>query len=262
MFPAPSPNSQAILQQMASAGATPGTLEFHRTAINAAAARKSDASFVGQEPIAVSEGQGQAMAATEADNKGQRQQIAQSNTDPFGQHDANDAANGLFLLAQARSGPQGQNQYAAGVQQNPAVPAAPNGQSQNTSPNMAKPAARIASGSLGGSISVSAPAASEGSGEFSESGGSEETKPNTRAKGKKGGSNAKTNQTANGRRKAEETPTKAPASKKAKGNSGTAMPDFNADSDEEMDMNKEMLNENGKKMTDEEKRKNFLERNR
>ncbi|KAK8088102.1 hypothetical protein PG997_003063 [Apiospora hydei] len=39
MFPAPSPNSQALYAQLASGGATPNTLDFHRTAMNAAAAK-------------------------------------------------------------------------------------------------------------------------------------------------------------------------------------------------------------------------------
>ncbi|KAH7113696.1 Aft1 HRA domain-containing protein [Dactylonectria estremocensis] len=40
MFPAPSPNSQALFAQLASGGATPSTIDFHRTAISAAAKRE------------------------------------------------------------------------------------------------------------------------------------------------------------------------------------------------------------------------------
>ncbi|KMQ81444.1 bzip transcription factor, partial [Lasius niger] len=40
MFPAPSPNSQALFAQLAGGGATPSTLDFHRTALSAAAKRE------------------------------------------------------------------------------------------------------------------------------------------------------------------------------------------------------------------------------
>ncbi|KAI9805704.1 MAG: hypothetical protein M1833_005197 [Piccolia ochrophora] len=278
MFPAPSPGSQAILQQLASGGATPSTLDFHRTAMNAAAARKSEQSAPGQNNAASI--QAQEPLTTEADGgkmKAPQQQGAQASVDPFGQHDANDAANGLFLLAQAqaqaRNGAQDQGQFSAANQQNLAAalpsstasqpPNQPAGvQSQNTSPNLAKVAARNASGSIGGgSLSGSVGGISELSADISDSGASEKAKPSTRNKGKKSGG-SKSGQNASGRRKAEETPSKPPASKKAKGNSGSAMPDFDMPSDDDIDMKEDQLNEHGKKMTDEEKRKNFLERNR
>ncbi|KAH6985514.1 hypothetical protein EDB80DRAFT_732920 [Ilyonectria destructans] len=40
MFPAPSPNSQALFAQLASGGTTPSTIDFHRTAMSAAAKRE------------------------------------------------------------------------------------------------------------------------------------------------------------------------------------------------------------------------------
>src|SRR6185436_4720757 len=43
MFPAPSPNSQALFNQLQSGGATPSTLDFHRTALSAAAQAKINA---------------------------------------------------------------------------------------------------------------------------------------------------------------------------------------------------------------------------
>lgn len=67
------------------------------------------------------------------------------------------------------------------------------------------------------------------------------------------------NQT-NGRVK-NETSSKGPAGKKSKGSNGHAM-EPEPQSEEEPDMSKDEYNANGKKMTDEEKRKNFLERNR
>jgi ATF/CREB family transcription factor len=86
----------------------------------------------------------------------------------------------------------------------------------------------------------------------------QQNRPNTRGKGKR--TTAAASQT-NGRRKADETPSKGPASKKAKANNSHAM-SAEPPSDEEPDMSKDEYNANGKKMTDEEKRKNFLERNR
>lgn len=97
-----------------------------------------------------------------------------------------------------------------------------------------------------------------------------ESKPATRSRGKKGSGSTPSSQPTNGRRKADETPTKTPAKKRAKGNSGSAtkMPDFDDDDDDDDSSIKDEgegssgLNSSGKKMTDEEKRKNFLERNR
>jgi ATF/CREB family transcription factor len=86
----------------------------------------------------------------------------------------------------------------------------------------------------------------------------QQNRPNTRGKNKR--SSTQMSQT-NGRRKADETPSKAPAGKKGKGNNGQAT-EAEQQSEEEQDTNKDEYNSNGKKMTDEEKRKNFLERNR
>lgn len=89
---------------------------------------------------------------------------------------------------------------------------------------------------------------------------SEQARPNTRGKGKRnsGAGAASTN----GRRKAEEPPAKGPANKKAKTNGGA--PSVNSiDDDEDHSDDDSKGNDNPKqKMTDEEKRKNFLERNR
>ena len=273
MFPAASPNSSALLQQLASAGATPGTLDFHRTAMNAA--RKTDAATAANAgttadagvltaadaaPTTRSAADQVAMPAPTVDAPA-RAPPQHPKADPFGQHDANDAANGLFLLAQARSGPQPPGQFAAPAPQAATTSAAP---TQYTSPSIAKRAARNA-GSIGGSIDGSAPAVSEMSGDMSDSGASEHAKPNARGKGKKKGTAGSAGKSATAtRRKAEDTPSrKGPPAKKAKSTSASAMPDFTHDSDEEeVDMKADMLDSNGKKMTDEEKRKNFLERNR
>lgn len=118
-------------------------------------------------------------------------------------------------------------------------------------------------GSLGGSISGSVQDHSEMSGDVSE--GIDQSKPNTRAKSKRTSSGKVTNT----RRKADDTPSKPPPSKKTKSNNVSVNDNMNMDmsmdgldSDEEANIKEEQYHENGKKMTDEEKRKNFLERNR
>jgi ATF/CREB family transcription factor len=239
MFPQPSPNSAAIYAQMASGGATPGTLDFHRTAMTAAARAKRDEGLLQQNNIT---------SQPQDSINGIDSKISQP-AEMFGHGDANDAANGLFMLAsQSRNGSQG-NQYAM-APQNP-VHAHPQPQlaahSVDTSPTMAN---RNHNGSL-------STASGRGISEMSDE--SEQARPNTRGKGKKGGA-------TNGRRKADDTPIKTPASKKSKANNGNAnssLMEPEPVSDEEvLDMNKDEYNANGKKMTDEEKRKNFLERNR
>ena len=240
MFPEPSPNTQAYLQ-MSSGVATPSTLDFHRTAMSAAAAQKRD-------PL-----QSQMNITSQPQDPINAMEVKPPLPGQFDQHDANDAANGLFLLAQtgaARNGSQPANHYAMAsqmpVQATHQHGMPMGGQSTNTSPVMRN---------QNGSISTNS-----GRGASEMSGVSEENeqphKPNTRGKGKR--TSTAVSQT-NGRRKADETPSK-PANKKAKANSGLAMSE--PPSDEEPDMSKDEYNANGKKMTDEEKRKNFLERNR
>ena len=90
----------------------------------------------------------------------------------------------------------------------------------------------------------------------------EDTKPQTKSKGKKG-SAGKAAQ--NGKRKTEEaTPSKAQGGKRQRATNGSTMPLDEDDMDDGMvdidDMDD--IGTDGKKMTDEEKRKNFLERNR
>ncbi len=277
MFPAPSPNSQALFQALASGGATPNTLDFHRTAMNAAAAKKSD-KFGFQMKAPTSEGQEQRIKMEQKIQPAQQQQQqqgTQANPDPFGAGDANDAANGLFLLAQARGGSQSRNQFAMPEQPNPNTHDIANNvapttrqagtQSQATSPNVTKQPARNVNGSGGPSLSGSARGISEVSGEFSDSAASEQAKPNTRGKGKKFNT-GKAAQASNGGRKAEDVPSKGPANKKLKttsGNINNINMEMEMDSDEEGSVKQEEeLHESGRKMTDEEKRKNFLERNR
>ena len=245
MFPAPSPNSQALYQSLASGGATPSTLDFHRTAITAAAARKDPNQQNQTNGASVQQRAAPVAAMSQA-----------GSTQDFNQHDA---ANGLFLLAQAGNGAQANNQFAM---PNPPSAVANNNQSQSheTSPTMNNRGARAANGSIGGgSLSGSARGPSEMSAEDS----GDQSKPTTRTRGKRT-SAGKGAAPTNGRRKAEETPSKQPAAKKAK-NDNNMQTDLNGmgmDSEDEEQIKEEQYHADGKKMTDEEKRKNFLERNR
>ncbi|KAK7908502.1 hypothetical protein PG985_015805 [Apiospora marii] len=245
MFPAPSPNSQALYAQLASGGATPNTLDFHRTAMNAAAAKARE--------------QNQAPATSAPQEMSNGVTVKSEAKAAFDPHD-NDAANGLFMLAQ-------------GAQQRDAAPTASQQQQQQkqqqqypvggTQPSHAHPApANSASTSPqmnGNGVSASARGASEAA-----SAGSDEMEPSrpaARGKGKRGsnGSAAATN----GRRKAEEPPAKQPASKKTKTAPSPEMDEEHSSDEDGDDVDGHDADGKPKsKMTDEEKRKNFLERNR
>lgn len=251
MFPAPSPNTQAIFAQLASGTATPSTLDFHRTAMSAAAA-KANRENSANPPAPTSQPQESNGAAVKAETK-----------PAFDPHD-NDAANGLFMLAQGaqtRSGAQ--TQYPVGgngpvhAHPAPAPPVAPTSQA-GTSPHM-----------NGNGNSVVAPADTTARGvSEAHSGVSEESepaKPNTRGRGKRGGGSTGT---TSGRRKAEDAPAKQPANKKNRTSMSVNGSDEHS-SEEDDDGEKHGDNNNNdqqhsskSKMTDEEKRKNFLERNR
>jgi ATF/CREB family transcription factor len=248
MFPASSPGSQAVLAQLASSGATPGTLDFHRTALSAAAAAKREQQSL--QPGVTSQPQDtpQGAAPTKPETK--------APVGHFDPHD-NDAANGLFLLANGRNNgnAQPQTQYTIAPQQQVhAQRGSVSGPQASTSPHVTKTNPSAAGRSARGASEAGSAASDE----------SEQARPNTRGKGKRG-SNAGAG-ASNGRRKADDTVAKGPASKKAKTNGGSANSNHGY---EDMDMYEEddddsKHDEGGSKskMTDEEKRKNFLERNR
>jgi ATF/CREB family transcription factor len=179
-------------------------------------------------------------------------------SDPFGHDPAHNAANGLYLLA---------NQIPEGYQQAApihGVPTSNPGGSLDSSPNLAKRAAvnsaahsghapnRSISGS---SVSNTVRGVSEMSENMSDSSQEKETPARKRnAKSKAGAAST-------GKRKNDEAPKSA--SKKSKAAPKSQASDDGMDGDE----NEDDLDENGekkdtKKMTDEEKRRNFLERNR
>lgn len=246
MFPAPSPNSQALFSQLAGSSATPGTLDFQRTALSAAAAKREQHARAGQvqqsvtsQPQDISDG----LAAAKPEPK--------VPTGPFDPHD-NDAANGLFLLAQGRNGAQPQTQYAVVSQQVHAHPAPVPVQQPNTSPQMVNGNASVGGNSARG-VSEAGSAVSQET--------EQPARPNTRSKGKRNSSGGTASNT-NGRRKADDAPAKAPATKKAKTNGN---PPANVSDDMDVSDDESVDKDDGQpkqKMTDEEKRKNFLERNR
>lgn len=231
MFPAPSPNSQALFQQLQSGGATPGTLDFHRTAMNAAARTKNN-------PFGHTSNQTeQPVTSAPMDTK-------PATSDPFANHDA-EAANGLFMLAKG-----GQNNAFA-VPNQPVQPV----QAKPQQPDISQARNGRGAGSIG---SVSGPDISA-NGDNSDS--HDDQSKSARGKGKR---NTKTSNTANNRRKADETPQKG-SNKRAKGNNGAAVDPSLEEQDEDDDSDDDQqddIGKDGKKMTDEEKRKNFLERNR
>ncbi|KAH8692657.1 putative bZIP transcription factor [Talaromyces proteolyticus] len=214
MFPAPSPNTQSLLNSLQSGGATPSTLDFHRTAVSAAKRNGFNVNPT-SEPEQL----------TTMDNKTSQPAAV----DPFTHHDAADAANGLFMLAK-------------GGQANSDAFTVPNKTSDE-----AKRSTRNANNSISSEMTADG---SDTQGEL--------TKPASKAKGKKNPP-TKSNASVNGRRKAEDMP-KGP-NKKAKTNNAPFEVTPEEESDDE-DIKDEFGSKDPKKMTDEEKRKNFLERNR
>ncbi|KAH8602163.1 Aft1 HRA domain-containing protein [Bisporella sp. PMI_857] len=239
MFPEPSPGSAALFSQLGSGGATPSTIEFHRTALTAANSLKRESL------------QGQPNVTSQPQEANHSMEVKQPASSQFDQHDPQEAANSLFMLANNRNNPQPTSHYAVA----PQVPVHGHPQptmnignhSQQVSPTMAN--------RTNGSISTTS---GRGASEMSNSDNEQQSRPNTRGKGKR--NNSQINQT-NGRGKVD-TSAKVPANKKAKGSNGHAMPEPEDEEQEELDMSKDEYNAKGQKMTDEEKRKNFLERNR
>ncbi|KAH8426969.1 bZIP transcription factor atfA [Aspergillus melleus] len=228
MFPAPSPNSQALLQQLQSGGATPSTIEFHRTAL---AAKKNGVNGPTSNPTAEPE------------------QSSQTAAMDINHPDATDAANGLFMLA--KGGQANSNQFSV---PNQSSLASQNTQGQDQARDADKRASHVANGAPN--------AGREPSGDASDL-QAEQGKPSMKGKSKKNAA-TKTGGAANNRRKADDTPVKGPnkKSKVSQGSGSPEPPSDMGDSDDEDDEQKRKAQGDSKKMTDEEKRKNFLERNR
>lgn len=261
MFPAPSPSAFY-------GSSTPGTLEFQKAALSAARKSSHPPPPLIPPPTSQDPKQDATQPPTLMDpmnNNNQhkpRQPSDQYNTDP-----AHHAANGLFMLAHVTGAP---SVYPQAPHLQSGIP--PNGPSaMDTSPNMAKRAtvnSSAASTLPGSKFSGSAPAntvrgVSEMSIDRSES--SMEPEPSSARKGRNNKSKATPANT--GKRKNEEAGagSKVTPNKKSKP-TGRAM--SMSDDGEEYDEDQNMQHsdsgktKDGRKMTDEEKRKNFLERNR
>lgn len=256
MFPAPSPNSQALFNNFQSQGQTPGTLDFQRSAASAAQRNKAE------------QGQGQQQGQNmQGINKqdyqpAQQQQLAAQNPFNNTNNSENDAVNSLYMLA--NNGQRNQNQFSMGNQQQQ--------QQQQPAMNRGQPQMRGGPGQQDlsqyhrahnasvGNISTSTGAGMSENGDFSD--GSVDDKSGNRGRTRRQGN--KGNQTSNGgRRRADDTPAKGQPSKKQKGNNGQSMNmDMDSDDDNASIKNEPETGRDGKKLTDEEKRKNFLERNR
>jgi ATF/CREB family transcription factor len=162
-------------------------------------------------------------------------------------HDVSNAANDLLSFATQNGGRNGPQSFAM-----------PNQQSNNANHMPVQPVNQE-NGRRNTKGSVHSVTGSVDTGDFSDSGQSEQ-KTNTRSsRAKKGAANSKP--AAGTKRKAEEPPKN---NRKPKANNGMSrtMEEMMMDEDSEDDTSPKPEGEGGRKMTDEEKRKNFLERNR
>ncbi|OAL02267.1 hypothetical protein IQ06DRAFT_346854 [Phaeosphaeriaceae sp. SRC1lsM3a] len=245
MFPAPSPNTQAIFN-LQSAGVTPGTGDFQAAALRAAAQANHNKPNTSGAPTSQPEGVTSGMDRQNNFQQGQSQQQRGQN-DPYANHDVSSAANDLLSFAsQNGNGRNTQPQFSMAPQQQSMhaghMPVQPVGQNNHVR--------RDTKGSINSMASAD-------TGDFSESGQSEQAKTATRSRAKKGAANGK--QAAGSKRKTDD----APKGSRKKSNAVTMDDDMmDQDSDEDMNMKDEDTHKDGRKMTDEEKRKNFLERNR
>ncbi|KAL5121561.1 Transcription factor [Pleosporales sp. CAS-2024a] len=243
MFPAPSPNTQAIFN-LQSAGVTPGTGDFQAAALRAAAQSNHNKNNTSGAPTSQPEA---ATAGMDRQNTFQQPQQRPQN-DPYANHDVSSAANDLLSFAsQNGGGRNNQQQFSMAPQQQSMhaghMPVQPVNQNSHVR--------RDTKGSINSMPSADA-------GDFSESGQSEQAKTATRSRAKKGAANGK--QAAGSKRKTDE----APKGSRKKSNAAMSMDDdmMDQDSDDDMNIKDEETHKDGRKMTDEEKRKNFLERNR
>lgn len=230
MFPVPSPSGQAVFSHMQSGGATPSTLEFQRTAVNVA--RKGGPTSNPQD---------------QSDQLLQQANIEIPKSgppmDPYAHPDATDAANGLFMLAK---GAQASNTQFMPPTSQPMPAQIREPYSGNGSPMNGATMQGMQNGESQG-IAVN--------GNMSDD--VDQAKTTARGKGKK--ANAKSTTSTNSRRKADDS--SKSSNKRQKGSNGGAVSDMDSDQDMKASESTGITN-SGKKLTDEEKRKNFLERNR
>ncbi|KJR83232.1 activating transcription factor, other eukaryote [Sporothrix schenckii 1099-18] len=284
MFPAASPSSQAVFAQLQSGGATPGTLDFHRTAMTAAASKREQ-----QAQLTNQANQQQTSAPTSAPQDPPAASVPASKPEAKAFDQDSNAANSLYLLAQGRGSAQPQAQFIAPPPPQPVsntavplptsvagMPNAPPVVNQTPVPIPVIPGQPPVRGANGTSMTnghgaTNGTGASKNGRSTSEavSAVSDESEPvRTNAKGRGKRNSSGDNGTAgNNRRKASDAPAKGPAAKKAKTAAAISPPqdDMSGDGDSQSDDDDNRLGKDGQprpKMTEEEKRKNFLERNR
>lgn len=244
MFPAPSPNTQALFN-LQSGIATPSTADFQQSALRAAAQANqskyppTSAPALHSQPEATT-----SMSQPAGFPTSHPGQSARGQADSYNHNDVSNAANDLLSFATQTSSTRNGMPYAMPSQA---------AQSNNMGHMPVQPvgADRSRRNTKGSINSMNSLAGSADTADFSESGQSEQ-KTTTRSRTRKTTANGNTKSGA--KRKADET--KANSRKKA--NTGASLNGMEDDSEEETSPKPE----DNKKMTDEEKRKNFLERNR
>lgn len=249
MFPAPSPSTSQFLF----GGTTPGTMEFQKTALSAA--RKSTHP---QPPLIPPQSELKNEDTISHSNAGLNDQPKpRQPSDPFNADPAHNAANGLYLLAQMGAPANGYAPHmSSGI-----PPSATN--NLDSSPNLAKRAAMNSATSAANraASNSAAPNGVRGISEASHHRSDSSEEPENGAGRKGRNARGKATSAATGKRKNDggSDSGKIAASKKSKNVRATS-DDGEGDDYEEDGQND--MKKDGKKMTDEEKRKNFLERNR
>lgn len=247
MFPAPSPNTQALFN-LQSGGVTPSTADFQQSALRAAAqASQTNKIATTSAPTSQPEAAPVVMDRQNFPQVQQQGPAQRAQNDHFANHDVSNAANDLLSFATQNGGTRN------GAQ---SYPMTSQPQQVNNIGHMPVQPVTQDNGRRGTKGSINSMAGSADTGDFSDSGHSEQAKSSTRpSRAKKGSANTK--QAAGNKRKADDPPKSAKKPKSINGGMSEDM--MMMDSEDEASPPPD---ENGKKMTDEEKRKNFLERNR
>ena len=245
MFPVPSPSASGLFQLGTS---TPSTMEFQRTALSAASLRKQPTLTSIAPPLNKPEF---SVTAPDARDHNSSTTKPRQLSNTFDADPAHNAANGLYMLAQAH---QQNDQYSNSTVTAPTNTGIISGQSNlgstqdDTSPNPKK-RALVTNTSMARATGTAMAGNVRGVSEMSEDMASDSDESDDDKRGNGDGKGGK--RTAGRGRKNDPK-----SNKRAKVGQGSA----NGSGDDQDNDN--MMNENGKKMTDEEKRKNFLERNR
>lgn len=252
MFPVPSPSPASFLFT----STTPSTMEFQKTALSAASALRKQhppptLSAIPPPLLNKPEFSVPAPDAREHNTSAAkpRQLSSAFDTDP-----AHHAANGLYMLAQAH---QQNDQYSANSVNAPGnmgiVSGQPNLNSahNDTSPNSKKRAMVTNTSMTRAAGTISMPVNVRGVSEMSEDMPSDSDDSDDGKRGSVDGKGGKRG-AARGRKNDPKSNKRTKVSQSQGSANGSG---------DDLD-NENQLNENGKKMTDEEKRKNFLERNR